>query len=403
MSQSKPLTIALAAGGTGGHMFPADALSRELQERGHTVILVTDKRGLKYPGLFKGVTNFVVEAGSIARGGIIARLMAAVDILAGAIEARRVLKKHGVQVVVGFGGYPALPAVIAARVMGLKYCLHEQNAVLGRVNRLMVKGASALALSFKGTRKIPKHSKRKSILIGNPVRKEILQVGLTPYPSLGEDHVLRVMVVGGSQGASIFSDIVPEALAMLPRAFKDQLQVTQQCREEDLERVQARYDEEGIKAETMTFIEDMAGRLTWSHLVIGRSGAMTVTELATSGRPSILVPLPTSVDNHQVHNAEALSDVGAGWLVPQPEFNARELAKQIQKLSSRQSRLSDAAKLALSVSRPDATKHLADLVEQMVLGSKSFKGYLGKAIDDKQKLNGGPSKLATPNERRARV
>lgn len=377
----KPLTFALAAGGTGGHMFPADALCKELQRRGHKVILITDSRGQKFTNLFKGVESHLIESGTFARNGIIGKIKTLVALTRGFVKASWLLIKISPTGVVGFGGYPVVPTMTAARFLSIPYCLHEQNAVLGRANRAIAGGAKAIAISFKKTKKLKKRFLTKTYITGNPVRQEIVDLGTKPYPGIGADNVIRLLVMGGSQGATIFADVVPEALGMLPKAVRDRLQVTQQCRADDLERVEAAYKSHNIAAEVFSFIEDVPARLLWAHLVIGRAGATTLFELTAAGRPAILVPLPSALDDHQSVNAEVLVYAGAAWVIAEKDFTSPELAKLMQKLMLQQKPLKKAAEAALGLGYPEATQRLADLVEEMV-----FKGY-AKARDKEQENN----------------
>ena len=365
--QMKPLTFAIAAGGTGGHMFPADALAKELKRRGHRIILISDPRGLKYTDLFEGVESNLVESGTFARSGLIGKIKTALALTKGMLKASWLLIKLSPSAVIGFGGYPVVPTMAAARLLSIPYCLHEQNAILGRANRAIAGAAKAIAISFEVTKKIKRRHKTKTYITGNPVRREISALGKKPYPSLGKDHIIRLLVMGGSQGATVFSDVVPEALSILPKAVRARLQVTQQCRQEDLDRVAKAYKTNGIAAEVFPFIQDVPGRLLWSHLVIGRAGATTLFELTAAGRPSILVPLPSAMDDHQSVNAGFLKDKGAAWVFAENDFTSPALAKLVQKLCVNQTTLKTAADAALGLGRPEATERLADLVEDMVL------------------------------------
>ena len=364
-----PLTFILAAGGTGGHMFPADALKDELIKRGYRVLLFTDARGAAFPDLFEGVETHLIESGTFATGSFFGKLKTGWNLLKGSLKASWLLFKISPVGVVGFGGYPVVPTMAAARLWTIPYCLHEQNAVLGRANRLMAGRAKAIALSFAKTKKL-KWSKRLSTKVtGNPVRKSIIELGTRPYPSQGKDYVIRLLVFGGSQGAKVFSDVVPEALSMLPKAVRGRLQVTQQCREEDIERVEASYKNAGIAAEVFDYIRDIPGRLQWSHLVISRAGATSLFEFAAAGRPSILVPLPGAMDDHQSANARVMEAAGGGWMMSEAEFTSPELAKLIQKLSLKPDALNKAGKAALTLGHPAAVEKLADLVENMAIPS----------------------------------
>jgi len=367
---TRALTIAIAAGGTGGHMFPAEALAHELRARGHGVFLISDARGLSYPDLFKGVEAFRIESGTFARQGPAGAVKSGWHLLKGLVRAYGILLKKNPHGVVGFGGYPVVPAMVAARLLNLPYCLHEQNAVLGRANRALAGAASAIALSFEATAKLSRRGRRRAVFTGNPVRHAIAELAAKPYPSLGPDRVIRLLVVGGSQGAKIFGDVVPEALALLPQAVRARLQVTQQSRAEDRERVEASYKKAGIRAEAFPFIKDIPERLLWAHLVIARAGATTICEALAAGRPAILVPLPTALDDHQGENAKRIDAAGAGWVLPEKDFTARELATLVQELVTAKEPLKAAAKAALAMAKPSAAARLADLVEDM-----AYRGY----------------------------
>jgi UDP-N-acetylglucosamine--N-acetylmuramyl-(pentapeptide) pyrophosphoryl-undecaprenol N-acetylglucosamine transferase len=266
--------------------------------------------------------------------------------------------------VIGFGGYPALPALLAAQRDGIPTLVHEQNAVLGRVNRLMSGKVDAIATAYEQVDRLPKASAEKVHLVGNPVRDEVLALRDQPYPELAEDGIFRVLVTGGSQGATVLSRIVPEGLGMLPEHFRRRLQVTQQCRAEDIEEVRARYAALAIPADLATYIQDMPDKLAWSHLVIARAGASTIAELTAAGRPAILIPLPSATDDHQTSNAREMAKAGGARMISQKSFTPVELAKQMQKLGLEPSALANAAARARAVGRPNAASDLADLLER---------------------------------------
>jgi UDP-N-acetylglucosamine--N-acetylmuramyl-(pentapeptide) pyrophosphoryl-undecaprenol N-acetylglucosamine transferase len=361
--------IVLAAGGTGGHVMPAQALAVELKRRGRAVAVMTDARGERFRAGFGDVPFVVLPAGTFAGRGPMAKVKAGLDIIRGTLKARRLLKSWGATAVVGFGGYPSLPPMIAALTRGVPTCLHEQNAVMGRVNRLIAPRLGALAISFAATRGLGPRDRGRAVFTGNPVRPEIVAVTAIPYAPPAENGIVRLLVLGGSLGAKVMSEVVPTALSLLPLALKSRLQVTQQTREDETAAVTDLYAREGIAAELAPFFADVPERLSWAHLVIARAGASTVAELAAAGRPSILVPLPIAADDHQTVNAAALVDAGAAWAVPQSEFTPAELAKRLQKLVMVPSRLADAALAARGVARVDAAARLADLVEGLPLGN----------------------------------
>lgn len=353
----------LAAGGTGGHMIPAHALADELMARGHHVALITDDRGARIPGLFERVPVHVLPAGRF--GGPLTWARGVRNILAGRAMASRMYETFRPSAVIGFGGYPALPALLAARRDGIATLIHEQNAVLGRVNRLLARGVDAVATAYPNVDRLSPNHLAKTHLVGNPVRDEVLMLRDQPFPPLDDDGVFRVLVTGGSQGATILSGVVPDGLALLPEHFRRRLQVTQQCRAEDIEQVRAKYAQLGIAADLATYLPDLPDRLAWSHLVIARAGASTIAELTAAGRPAILVPLPSATDDHQTANAREMAKAGGARMIAQSKFNPIELAKQMQKLGLDPAALAKAADRAKAVGRPDAAKDLADLVERV--------------------------------------
>jgi len=354
----------LAAGGTGGHMIPAHALAEELMRRGHHVALITDARGAKIPCLFDGVEIHIMPAGRIS-GGPLGWLRAARNIWAGRKMAKRLYRSLRPAAVIGFGGYPAFPALAAANGLGIPTLIHEQNAVLGRVNRLLASKVDAIATAYPDVERLKHACLRKVHLVGNPVREEVIALRDEPFPPLDGEGIFRVLVTGGSQGATILSDVVPEGLALLPQEFRRRLQVTQQCRAEDIEEVRAKYAGFGIPADLATYLPDLPARLAWSHLVIARAGASTIAELTAAGRPAMLIPLPIATDDHQTANARAMVKAGGARMIPQSQFTPSELAAQMQHLGIEPKALANAAAQARAIGRPDAAKDLADLVERV--------------------------------------
>lgn len=354
----------LAAGGTGGHMVPAAALATELMRRGHKVALVSDERGVRFPDLFDGIETRVVPASRFS-GGPVGWLKAANAMRKGRAQAKALYRDFRPAAVVAFGGYASLPALMAAFSAKVPAVIHEQNAVLGRVNRLVAGKVAAIATSYADVDRLKDSYEPRTHLVGNPVRQAVLDLRLKPYPALDEDGIFRVLVTGGSQGASVLSQIVPDGLALLPVHFRRRLQVTHQARIEDIDEVRRKYAEHGIPAEIATYLPDLPERLAWAHLVIARAGASTIAELTAAGRPAILVPLPTATDDHQTANAREISEAGGARTIPQRAFTAQELAKQMQKLGLEPAALANAAACARSVGRPDAARDLADLVESI--------------------------------------
>jgi UDP-N-acetylglucosamine--N-acetylmuramyl-(pentapeptide) pyrophosphoryl-undecaprenol N-acetylglucosamine transferase len=365
--------IVIAAGGTGGHFFPAEALAGELLARGRRIALMTDARsGGLHSAVFAGHDQYEIRGAGIAGRGMVRAARAMLGLGAGTVQARTILAHLGAAAVVGFGGYPCVAPVLATRFMRRPpaVILHEQNAVLGRANRFLARRADALALSFADTTRVPESA--ATVLTGNPVRPAIAALAETAYvPPTG---VVNLLVLGGSLGARVFSDVVPQALARLSEPLRARLAVVQQCRPEDLDRVRAAYAQAGIAAELAAFFTDVADRLTRAHLVIARAGASTVAELAVAGRPSILVPLPGAIDDHQSANARALSDARGASVIAQSEFTPAALADRLASLLKAPDMLAHAAHAARRVARPDATVRLADLVEDLMRRSGPHRG-----------------------------
>ena len=374
----------LAAGGTGGHLLPAFALATELERRGHHVALVTDERGAKIPGKPSFLPAHVLPAGRLGKNPIaLAKGLSA--IWRGRAMALRLFESFQPSCVVGFGGYPALPALLAAHAAKIPTVIHEQNAVLGRVNRLLAKRVDAIATAYMEVERLDPKLWCKVHRVGNPVRAEVLALRGEPFPPFSEDSLLRVLVTGGSQGASVLSEVVPDGLAMLPPALRHRLQVTQQCRPEDIEAVRARYAGHQIPAELGTYFEDMASRLAETHLFIGRSGASTIAELTAVGRPAILVPLPIATDDHQAVNAREMVKAGGARAIRQTGFTPKELAKQIQTMALNPTSLANAAHAAWNCGLPNAVSDLADLVE----------GFGGVPLMDVIRMEGAAAAPAT--------
>jgi UDP-N-acetylglucosamine--N-acetylmuramyl-(pentapeptide) pyrophosphoryl-undecaprenol N-acetylglucosamine transferase len=360
-------------------MVPAAALATELTRRGHRVALVSDDRGVRFPDLFDGIQTHVLPAGRLA-GGPIGWLKAGRQMLAGRGMAIELYRTFQPAAVIGFGGYPALPALLAAFAQKVPTIVHEQNAVLGRVNRLVAGSVDAIATSYARVDRLKAGHIPKSHLVGNPVRESVLALRDRPYPVLDEDGIFRVLVTGGSQGASVLSQVVPDGLALLPVAFRRRMQVTHQARIEDIDAVRAKYAEHGIPAEIATYLPDLPDRLAWAHVVIARAGASTIAELTAAGRPAILVPLPSATDDHQTANCREIVAAGGGRSIAQGQFTPTELAKQIQKLGLDPAALGNAAARARSCGRPFAVRDLADLVESI----DAPKAKLGKIVPVKQ-------------------
>ena len=358
------MNITLAAGGTGGHMVPAHALAAELKARGHGVMLVTDERGARIPALFQDVPTHILPAGRLG-GGPLGYVKAAFSVLAGRREALGLYRNHRPDAVIGFGGYPAFPSLIAATARKIPTVLHEQNAVLGRVNRLLAGEATAIATAYDKVERLKPRFADKTVLVGNPVRDAVQRLGEQPFPPFDEVAPLKLLITGGSQGATVLSDVVPEGLALLKPSLRRRLQIVQQCRPQEIDKVRERYASLEIPAELSTYIEDMPARLGEAHLVIGRAGASTIAELTTAGRPAILIPFPAATDDHQTANAREITRAGGARTIPQPQFTPEVLARQIEAMAADPIALNNAAARALSVGRPHAARDLADLAERV--------------------------------------
>jgi len=355
--QKRP--ILLCAGGTGGHLFPAQALSHALQQRGAIVHLATDSRALKYSGEFPAAEIHAIPSATPTGGSIFGKAAAVLMLARGLIRARGLLKKLNPAVVVGFGGYPTVPPMLAAQQLTIPTLLHEQNAVLGRANRFLAKGATAIGTGFPDVGGLDSALRLKAKFVGNPLRPHVIAATALSYPDLAGP--LRLLITGGSQGARVFSDIVPAAIALLTPEQRANLIVTQQARGEDEARVRDAYARLSVNAEIAPFFADLPTRIANSHLVIGRAGASTVSELAAIGRPSILVPLPGAIDQDQAANAAVLAKTGAADVVRQSDFTAQFLANALIKLINDPNDLTLTANAAKSAGILDAAERLADL------------------------------------------
>jgi UDP-N-acetylglucosamine--N-acetylmuramyl-(pentapeptide) pyrophosphoryl-undecaprenol N-acetylglucosamine transferase len=352
--------ILLVAGGTGGHLFPAEALSAELLRRGRTVHLAIDARAEVFAGRLPGVGVHRVRAGRLGGGPLgLARGLA--GLARGVFDARALLRRLSPAAVVGFGGYSSLPTMLAAAHLGFPTLLHEQNAVLGRANRLLAPRTCRIATGFPVTAGLRPADRDRAVHTGNPVRPAILAVGEVPYHPPAPDQPVRLLIFGGSQGARVMSAVVPPALARLPEALRRRLHVGHQARPEDLAAAAAAYRAAGIAADLDSFFTDIPERLARAHLVICRAGASTIAELAVCGRPALLVPYPHAADDHQTANARAFAEAGGGWVIAQAALDPERLAPWLAQLFAETARLSAAAKQARRFGRPDAARHLADL------------------------------------------
>ncbi len=357
--------VVLATGGTGGHLFPAEALAAELSGQGHAVTIIMDRRVDGFKGLNDSVDIRFVRSGYF-KPGIVKKLQALVNLGLGFFQAGYLLWKIKPSVVVGFGGYSALPTVLAAQIMGIPTMLHEQNAALGKANALLARCCKAIALSQPNTRGINITEQSKTVLTGNPVRSGIIAIAHATYitPDAGGD--IRLLITGGSQAATVFSDVVPKALARLPESLRARLSVVHQCRSVDIDATAAAYQMDGIRAETAVFFADMPDRLRDCHLFIGRSGASTVAEIAAAGRPAIFVPYPGHADMQQKYNAEHMVASGGAKMFMQPDFTPEALSSYLESLLGQPDALGLMAVAARACGKPDATKNLAEVVVNLL-------------------------------------
>jgi len=363
--------ILLTAGGTGGHLFPAEALANALKASGCRVALATDKRANAYAGSFPA--DEIIEIPSATPSGRSVPKMAKAALLLGhgTLKAMAVIRRLRPDAVVGFGGYPTVPPIMAASLLKVPTIIHEANGVMGRANRLLARRSTLIATGFENIKGVPANVPGRVIRTGNPIRPAVLDAARRAYAPLEPNGKMRLLVVGGSQGARVMSDVVPPAVERLPQELRDRLVVTQQARGEDLERVRDHYRRLGVEFEAEPFFADLPKRLGEAHLVVSRSGASTVAELAVIGRPSILVPLPGSLDQDQAANAKTLGVLGAAIVCPQTEFTPERLASEIRSYFQEPDRLTKAAAAAHSASITDAAERLARAVLDLIHFNKN--------------------------------
>ncbi len=360
----KPLAI-LSAGGTGGHMTPAAALGRVLLERGYVVEVLTDERGMRYASMFEGMPMHVMPSAALG-GGFFGKVRNVLKLGAGIVKALFFLMKRQPQIVVGFGGYPSVPGVLAAQLLRVPTILHEQNAIIGKANAFLAGRAKAIAVSLQPIKGLDEKELRKTVLTGNPVRGDIEEVREHPYEVYKSGDYFNVFVVGGSLGAKVLSEVVPETLVNLDAEYRSSLRVVQQCRAEDIEAARKIYEEGGVAYLLEEFIDDVASALSQAHLVIARSGASTVAELAVAGRPAIFVPYPHHKDQQQKMNANALGDVGAAWVMSEDAFNTETLGSRMALFFQNPDILKNAAENAKKCVEPGAAQKMADLVASIL-------------------------------------
>ncbi len=383
MENEKNTLILLSAGGTGGHMFPASALAKDLLSRGFKVELVTDTRGKKFTGDFGEIPITVIQAATL-RSGIVGKVSGMMGLGMGIMQANRLINRMKPAVVVGFGGYPSFPAVFAAQRKKIPTIIHEQNAILGRANSMLAAKADRIALSMSHIHGLEEIDVPRATVTGNPIRDQIAALYSKPYPTVQPDGIIRILIMGGSMGAHVFSDIVPRALAKLSIQHRARLEIMQQARADDIENVRAAYSDAGIKAELATFITDVPDQLARAHLVIGRSGASTVAEVTTAGRPAIFVPYPHHQDQQQKINADAVADVGGAWVMTQNGFTEEAVLARIETFLQNPESLFRAAEHARSIGRPDAARRLGNLVTAIASGWDKNTGKTAEPIITKE-------------------
>jgi UDP-N-acetylglucosamine--N-acetylmuramyl-(pentapeptide) pyrophosphoryl-undecaprenol N-acetylglucosamine transferase len=355
--------VLLAAGGTGGHLFPAQALAHVLLQRGVRVVLATDERVSEHVKDFPAEAIYEIPSATPSRKSLQDMARAAATLAKGVWVARGLIRQTiRPACVVGFGGYPSVPPVLAASLTDTPTVIHEQNAVIGRANRFLASRVSSIATGFPLAKGVDEAIRAKAVHVGNPVRAPVLEAAKTPYPPALRGGKMRVLIFGGSQGARVMSEIVPAGLIKLPEEQLRRLVITQQARPEDQIDVLATYAKKALRPEVKAFFADLPQRIADSHLVIGRSGASTVAELAVIGRPSILVPLPGALDQDQAANAAILAKIGAATVIPQTEFTPDRVAKEIAARFADLDGLTRAAEAAKSAGIADAAERLADLV-----------------------------------------
>ena len=368
MTDTTPFII-LAAGGTGGHIFPAEALARELLGRGYRVGLMTDQRGSKF-GDDLPIPVYRIRASSLGQG-VLGKIRSIMEMGIGVLQARRLLKKLRPAAVVGFGGYPSVPTLYAAAQLHLPIVLHEQNAILGRANRALMEKAQVIATSFPHVAGLKPSAQVRLVYTGNPVRPAFMALRGTPYAAITENGPMKILVTGGSQGARVFSTVVPQALGLMPESLRRRIVIAQQCRKENLEDARAAFAAAGVDAELSPFLHDMPARIADAHLMICRAGGSTIAELTVVGRPSILVPLPHGHAGEQTANAEAVAEAGGAWLIPEQAFTPESLAMRLESLMAMPATLTKTAAAARAWGKITAADGLADCVEGVIKAAET--------------------------------
>lgn len=358
----------VAAGGTGGHLFPAQALAEALIARGWRIVLASDERAAAFAESFPAEERIGLSARTFRRGDPVGMALAGLAIVRGVMQARSAFARIKPDIVIGFGGYPSVPGLLAGITQGLPTMLHEQNAVMGRANRKLAGHVTKVACAFPILQKAPPRVAASAVVVGNPIRPEIRALANDVYAPPADGAPIRLLVTGGSQGARLLSELVPEAIRKLPEGLRHRLSVQQQTRAESMENARRIYADAMVDAEIAPFFRDMAARLRAAHLVIGRSGAGSVCEFAVAGKPAILVPLAIALDDDQGQNAKVMADAGGAEVAREHQLTTDSMAKALETLLSNPDRLARMAAGARSIAKPDAAERLADLVEQVAKG-----------------------------------
>lgn len=351
------MNVVLTAGGTGGHIFPAEAVAIALKQHGATVSIVSDARFAKYGGHLNDFETHILPSSALS-GNVFKKAKGVLSLLRGYKKARALLKEKQPDVVIGFGGYPSLTTMLAATHLGCKTLIHEQNSVLGKTNRMLAKKVTAIATSFDEVKYLTPSMQQKTTFTGNPVRAPICALAEEAYIPPSKDDIMNVLVIGGSQGASVFSDVVPKAIKLLPKKCQKNIHISQQCRPAETEATAEAYINMHVDADIHTFFTDMPARLKAAHIVVARAGASTVTELAVAGRPSVLIPYPYATDDHQNINAHMLEKAGAAWVMEQNVFTPQALADLFETCLNNPENLQKASAAAKNVAKPHAVDAL---------------------------------------------
>ncbi len=361
--------IVLCAGGSGGHIFPAEALATELQKKGFNIFFLTDKRGQTFKD--KNFSIYQISGEAVTGKTFFKKLIALTKIALGVLQSYCLFRKLKPLVVIGFGGFASIPGATAAILSRIPLVIHEQNAVLGKANHLLARKASLILTSFPETKKLPLSAKVK--YVGMPVRPEIANKAAYPYPYLDLNSPINLLIIGGSQGAAILSKVIPDALKMLPVNIKKRLKVSQQCRPEDINNVREAFIGSGIDNELASFFNDIPDRMANAHLIISRSGSSSIAEIFTIGRPAILIPFAKAADDHQTVNALALTDSGGGFLIPEKSFSAENLNERLLNLFKNPEILKKAASCALVPDMPKVSQKLCEIIEKDFISTEKKK------------------------------